>query len=73
MTLPSGTRFILFASGVMVIEAVDGTIGAGIVTNGLGNIFQLVDAVEAPAMILGETGASENQESIRKIEFSEHG
>jgi hypothetical protein len=31
--LPSGTRFILFASGVMVIEAVNGTIGAGIITN----------------------------------------
>src|ERR1700722_4983361 len=38
-TLPSGTKFILFASGVMVIEAVDGTIRAGIVTNGLGNVF----------------------------------
>src|SRR5271168_1344105 len=70
--LASGTRFILFASGVMVIEAVDGTIGAGIITNGLGNIFYLADPVEAPALILGEAGASENQESIREIEFSEH-
>jgi hypothetical protein len=56
----------------MVIEAVDGTIGAGIVSNGLGNVFQLVDAVEAPAMILREACASENQESICEIEFSEH-
>src|SRR5580698_5817591 len=70
--LASGTRFILFASGVMVIEAVNGTIGAGIVTNGLGNIFHLVDPVEAPAMILREAGASEDQESIREIKFSEH-
>jgi hypothetical protein len=58
---------MLFASGVMVIEAVDGTIGAGIITNGLGNIFQLVDPVEAPALILGEACASENQESISEI------
>src|SRR5271169_5714970 len=70
--LASGTRFILFASGVMVIEAVNGTIGAGIVTNGFGNIFHLIDPVEAPAVILGEAGASEDQESIRKIQFSEH-
>src|ERR1700721_1949566 len=73
MMLPSGTRFILFASGVMVIEAVDGTIGAGIVTNGLGNIFQLADAVEAPAVVLGKAGASEDQHSIREIKFSKHG
>src|SRR5580658_4434244 len=43
--LASGTRFILFASGVVVMEAVDGTIGAGIITNGFWNIFQLVDPV----------------------------
>jgi hypothetical protein len=70
--LASGTRFILFASGVMVIEAVDGTIGAGIVANGLGNVFQLADTVEAPAMILGEACPSEDQESICEIKFSEH-
>jgi hypothetical protein len=56
----------------MVIEAVNGTIGAGIVTNGLGNIFHLADLVEAPAVILREAGTSENQESIREIKFSEH-
>src|SRR5271169_560803 len=72
MMLPSGTRFILFASGVMVIEAVDGTIGAGIITNGLGDILQLVDPVEAPALILGEASASEDQESICEIDFSKH-
>src|SRR5271163_5202783 len=71
MMLASGTRFILFASGVMVIEAVDGTIGAGIITNGLGNIFQLADPVEAPAVVLGKARATEDQHSIREIEFSE--
>src|SRR5580700_1343444 len=70
--LASGTRFILFASGVMVIEAVHGTIGAGIVTDGSWNVFQLVDAIETPAMILREAGASENEKSISEIEFSEH-
>src|SRR5580692_7963637 len=72
MMLASGTRFILFASGVMVIEAVNGTIGAGIVTNGLGNIFQLVDPVKTPPVILGEACTSEDQEAISEIEFSEH-
>src|SRR5580658_6906364 len=72
MMLPSGTRFILFTSGVVVIEAVDGTIGAGIITNGLGNIFQLADLVEAPAVVLGKTCASEDQHSVCEIEFSEH-
>src|SRR5580704_3425171 len=70
--LASGTRFILFASGVMVIEAVNGTIGAGIITNRLRNIFHLADFVETPAVILGEACASEDQESISEIEFSEH-
>jgi hypothetical protein len=58
MILPSGTRFILFASSVVVVAAVNGAIGAGIVTNGLGNIFQLADPVEAPAVVLSEAGAS---------------
>jgi hypothetical protein len=56
----------------MVIEAVNGTIGAGIITDGLGNIFYLADPVKTPALILGEAGASEYQESIREIKFSEH-
>src|SRR5580693_6769788 len=70
--LASGTRFILFASGVVVIEAVDGTIGAGIVANGLGNIFQLGGSVETPAVVLREAGAAENQHSVSEIKFSEH-
>src|SRR6476661_5129540 len=72
MILPSGTRFILFASGVVVIETVYGTIGTGIITNGLGNVFQLANSVEAPAAMLGKARASEDQHSISEIEFSEH-
>jgi hypothetical protein len=70
--LAIGTRFILFASGVVVIEAVDGTIGAGIVANGLGNVFQLGDAVETPAMVLSEAGASKDEHAISQVKFSEH-
>src|SRR5580704_309879 len=73
MIFPSGTRFILFASGVMVIEAVDGTIGSGIITNGFGNVFQLADAVETPAVVLSKARAAEDQHSIREIKFSKHG
>jgi len=70
--LPSGTRFILFASCVMVIAAVNGTVRAGIIADGLRNVFELIDGVETPAAILTEGGCAENQEPIKKIEFSEH-
>src|SRR5260370_15903381 len=70
--LPSGTRFILFASGVMVIEAVNRTVRPRIITNRLRNIFELIDGVEAPSAVLAESGGAESQEPVQKIEFSEH-
>src|SRR6266704_6642862 len=72
MMLPSGTRFILFASCVMVIAAVNRAVRAGIIADGLRNVFELVDGVEAPAAILAEGGRAENQESIKNVEFPEH-
>src|SRR5258707_3426493 len=71
-TLPSGTRFILFASCVMVIAAVDRAVRAGIIADGLRNVFELIDSVETPAAVLAESGGAENQSAIEKIEFSEH-
>src|SRR5439155_5494533 len=71
-TLPSGTRFILFASCVMVIAAVNRAVRAGIIADGLRNVFELIDGVEAPPAVLTTGSGAENQESIRKIEFSEH-
>src|SRR6266852_748782 len=70
--LPSGTRFILFASCVVVIAAVNRAVRAGIIADGFRNILELIDGVEAPAAVLAESGGAENQESIEKIEFSEH-
>src|SRR6266446_905273 len=70
--LPSGTRFILFASGVMVIEAVNRTVGPRIIADGLRNVFELIDGVETPSAILAESGGAESQEPVEKIEFSEH-
>src|SRR6266446_5162074 len=70
--LPSGTRFILFASGVLVIEAVNRTVGPRIIADGLRNIFELIDGGEAPATVLAEGRGAENQESIQKIELSKH-
>src|SRR5579859_511502 len=72
MMLPRGTRFILFASGVVMVAAVNGTIRAGIVANGFRNVFQLADPIEAPAAVLGVTGTAEDQQSISKVEFFEH-
>src|SRR5260370_30594567 len=70
--LPSGTRFILFASGVMVIEAVNRTVRPRIITNRLRNIFELIDGVEAPSAVLAESGGAERPEPVQKIKFSEH-
>src|SRR5712664_1243364 len=71
-TLPSGTRFILFASCVVVIAAVNRAVRAGIIADGLRNVFELIDGVEAPAAVLAESGGTENQGAVKKIEFSEH-
>src|SRR5467141_3382402 len=70
--LPSGTRFISFASCVMVIAVVNRAVRAGIIADGLRNVFELIDGVEAPASVLAECGGAENQESIKHVEFSEH-
>src|SRR6266436_6909364 len=70
--LPRGTRFILLASSVMVIETVNRTVGSRIIADGLRNILELIDGVEAPTAILAKSGGAENQESIQKIEFSKH-
>src|SRR5258708_12739886 len=59
-TLPSGTRFILFASSVMVIAAVNRAVRAGIIADGLRNVLELIDGVEAPAAVLAESGGAEN-------------
>src|SRR5260370_21465168 len=71
-TLPSGTRFILFASCVMVIAAVNRAVRARIIADGLRNVLELIDGVEAPAAVLAESGGGEGQKTIEKIEFSEH-
>src|SRR5713226_8045206 len=71
-TLPSGTRFILFASCVMVIAAINRAVRTGIIADGLRNVFELIDGVQAPAAVLAERGGTENQSAIEKIEFSEH-
>src|SRR6266849_6290534 len=70
--VPSGTRFILFASCGMVIATVNRAVRAGVIADGLRNVFELIDGVEAPAAILAKSGSAENQSAIEKIEFSEH-
>src|SRR5260370_17112259 len=70
--LPSGTRFILFASCVMVIEAVNRAVRAGIIADRLRNVLELIDGVEAPAAILAESSCAEHQSAIEKIEFPEY-
>src|SRR5713226_6977711 len=70
--LPSGTRFILLASCVMVIAAVNRAVRAGIVADGLRNVLELIDGVQAPAAVLPESGGAKSQESVEKVQFSKH-
>ena len=55
--IADGAKFILFASGVVVIGAVNRTVRAGIVAHRLGNVFEFIDAVEAPAAGIGQMPA----------------
>src|SRR5437899_11234907 len=71
-TLPRGTRFILFASCVVMIAAVNRAVRARIIADGLRNVFELIDGVEAPAAVLTEGRGAQNYSAIKKIEFSEH-
>jgi hypothetical protein len=59
--LPSGTRFILFASCVVVITAVNRAVRAGIIADGLRNVLELIDGVEAPAAVLPVGRSAESQ------------
>src|SRR5260370_41383975 len=56
----------------MVIAAVNLAVRTGIIANGLWNVLELIDGVEAPPVVLAEGGGTESQEPIEKIEFSEH-
>jgi hypothetical protein len=72
MMLPSGTRFILFASGVMVIAVVNRAVRTRIIADRLGNVLDLIDGVEAPATVLAEGHGAKSEKSKNEIEFSEH-
>src|SRR4029077_4200339 len=69
---PIGAKFILFASCVMVITAVNRAVRAGIVADRFGNVLELIDGVEAPAAVLAESGGAKSQEPVEQIKFSEH-
>jgi hypothetical protein len=56
----------------MVIEDVNRTVRARIIADGLGNIFDLIDVVEAPAAVLAESRRTQSEKPIEKIESSEH-
>src|SRR5260370_40758416 len=70
--LPSGTKFILFASCVVVIAAVNRAVRAGIIADRLRNVFELIDGVEAPASVLAECGGADGQASLKHVKLEEH-
>src|SRR5580704_10732289 len=64
--------FILFASSVVVITAVDRTIGTRIVSNRAWNVFDLTNAIQAHSAILSGGDAAQHHESVQQVEFREH-
>src|ERR1700742_352222 len=70
--LPSGTKFILFASSVVVVAAVDRAIGTRIVSDRARNIFDLIDAIQAHAAVLSDADAAQHHEAVEQIEFCKH-
>src|SRR5580692_7102477 len=70
--LPSGTRFMLFASCVVVIAAVDRAIGTRIVSDRARDIFNLIDVIQAPAAVLSGADAAQHHESVKQVKFCKH-
>ena len=66
------TRFMLFASCVVVIAAVDRAIRTRIVAYGPGNVFDFVHGVHAPAAILRHGNRAKHEEPIDQIQLVEH-
>src|SRR4051812_16116194 len=63
---------MLFASCVVVIAAVDRTIGTRIVSNRPRNIFDLADVIQAPATVLSGGDSAHHHKSVQQVEFCEH-
>ncbi len=45
----------------MVIAGVNGAVRARIIADGLGNTFELIDGIEAPAAVLAESRGAQSQ------------
>src|SRR5215470_18216427 len=60
----------LFAPSVVMIAVVDRAIGTGIVADGTRDVVDLIHGVEAPAAILGEGGAADDQKAVQQVEFA---
>jgi hypothetical protein len=56
----------------MAIAAVNRAVRTRIIADGLGNVLDLIDCVEAPATVLAESRGAKGEKSKKEIEFSEH-
>src|SRR5579863_5710263 len=63
---------MLFASSVVVVAAVDRTIGTRIVSDRARNIFDLADAIQAISAVLSGGNSAQNHKSVQQVEFREH-
>src|ERR1700751_2620640 len=72
ITFATGLRFILFASSIVVVAAVNRTIGPGVVSHRLRHILHLIHGIHTPAAILRESDHAQDQHSVNQINFSKH-
>src|SRR5581483_6363693 len=66
------TGAILFASGVMMVVAVDGTVRAGIVAHRAGNVFDFVDRCQAPSVVLGGSEHPKHKHPVEHVQDADH-
>src|SRR6266849_1808676 len=72
ITFPSGIRFISFSSSVVMVAAVNRTVGPRIISHRLRNIFQLIHGIQAPAAVFRDTDGSQNEHSVDQINSTQH-
>src|ERR1700722_1805225 len=72
ITFATGLRLILFASSIVVVAAVNRTIGPGVVSHRLWHILHLIHGIHTPAAILRDSNRSQDQHSVNQINFSKH-
>jgi hypothetical protein len=71
-TTLTSVELISFASRVMVIGAVDGSIGTRVVAHGARDVFNFVYGGQTPALKLRNTEPGQHGESVNQVKSANH-